>query len=74
MVYASNLREFEIYHDGSLWRIGTKGELPDRLKGGYMSIVECERALIGYLEGYRKAIYPNSPYVRKVTDASRTGE
>jgi len=76
---SDNRQEYYIEHDGSLWRIrGYRGIcLPEDLRGGWMSHVACEQALIGYLRRNSKLgreIYPESPYVKKVNDGPRTDD
>lgn len=63
---SAHLQEYEIYHDGSLWRVMAYkgGDLPPYLRGGWMSIVECEAVLINFLRSkdkFGKAIYPGCP-------------
>ena len=76
MFVADRMQEWCIWYDGSLWRIYAYrgGQLPDELRGGWMSLSDCQQKLIGYLESknkFGKAIYPGSRYVRKF-DGSRT--
>lgn len=62
---SGSLQEYKIYHDGSLWRIKPHkgGQLADRLKGAWTSIVDAEQTLISYLKSkdkFNRAIYPNA--------------
>lgn len=62
---SGGLQEYYIKHDGSLWRISRHcgGILPEKLRGGWMSVVECERVLISHLrhnDKFGRAIYPGA--------------
>jgi len=77
MFVDGRMQEWCIWHDGSLWRIYPYkgGGQPRRLEGGWMSLAECQQVLIGYLrdrDKFGRAVYPDSPFVKKVASGSRT--